>query len=146
MSSKALVIEGDQVAGKDTHTVTVKLPNGASSPGTAAYKWEGKTQAGDSSFFTVAGKPVCTTGAKSAAGPSHTLDAASVNPKGKVDAVAPPPSDQAAPSQGAGSSFFKVAGKPVLLDQDKFDGCSNAIKATGNLTVSASQSLWKVTE
>ncbi|MDF2631247.1 MAG: hypothetical protein K0R39_5078, partial [Symbiobacteriaceae bacterium] len=29
MSVKALVVEGDEVKGKDTHAVVVKLPNGA---------------------------------------------------------------------------------------------------------------------
>jgi hypothetical protein len=146
VSVKALVVEGDEVKGKDTHAVVVKLPNGATSPGTAAYDWKGKTKAGDGGFFTVGGTPVCTKADKTASGPSHTLDASSVTPQGTVDSVSPTPSDAAAPSQGAGSSFLKVAGQPVLLDKDTFDGCDNAIAAVGNLTVTASQSFFTVRE
>lgn len=146
MSTKALVVADDEVNGKDTHGVTVKLQNGSTSPGTAAYDWKGKTAAGDGSFFTVGGKAVCTTGDQTASGPSHTLDATSVSPKGTVDGFIAGPSDVAKPSQGAGSSFFTVAGKPVLLDKDTFDGCDNANGAVGNLTVTASQSLFTVKE
>lgn len=146
MSGKALVVAGDKVEGKDTHAVVVKLPNATTSPGKASYDWKGETQASDGSFFKVDGKAVCTKADTTASGPSHTLDAGSVTPQGTVDSVSPTPSDEATPSQSAGSSFFKVAGQPVLLDKDTFDGCSNAIQATGNLTVSASQSLFTVSE
>lgn len=145
MCAKALVVEGDEVKGTDTHSVTVTVPGGTS-PGKASYEWTGKTAAGDGSFFKVGGKAVCTTGDKTASGPSHTLDPDSVDPKGTVQSVTPPPSDAAAPSQGAGSSFFTVAGQPVLLDKDTFDGCDNAVGAVGNLTVTASQSLLMVKE
>lgn len=146
MSSKALIVKGDKVSGQDQHNVVVTV-SGNPSTAPLPYKWEGPVRAEKAPFFTIGGKAVVTVSDQADLDPDHHVESpVGGPPPHDTMAFSVPPDKHANPNAGSGSKFFKAAGTYVVLDGDKFDGCGNAVAASGNLSVKSSQGFFTVKE
>jgi hypothetical protein len=145
---KLVVVQGDAVQGKDTHTVTWVGPAPASTPvsGTADFQYIGTITAMLSAFVKMGGQPVALASSQSslkpgAAGGHLPVLATDLKP------IAPPPTPGSLtlapaivgvgkPNAASGSSLLTIGKVKVLLDGDKMDTCDNTGSANSTVTAS----------
>lgn len=150
---KLIIVENDKVAGTDKHNVAGNATNPAAPPPTVPYKgvgdfdYVGKMTGDLSDLVKIAGKPVATKESKSALNLGEDTSGKHAGLKGK-NFVPPTPQPIAAtlkitdkigegkPSATSGSSFVKINGVAVLLNDDKIDTC-DGLEIPTNSTVTA---------
>lgn len=152
--AKKVVVEDDEVEGKDTHRVAgMATPPATTIPfsGTGEFDYRGRVTDALSDFVRIGGKPVATVASRSSLNPGetdpgggHHPDSGTITPT-EPTGVTPvelsmslidPPVGEGKPSAGAGSAFVRVGGKKVLLDGDRLDTCGS-LSQPMNSTVTA---------
>jgi hypothetical protein len=150
---KMIVVKDDEVKGTDKHNVTgmdTSIPPVAYK-GVGDYEYVGKMTDQLSDLVTIDGKAVTLKSSKSSLNPGETAPPIGKHsgPAGKNFTPAAPapnpitlqitePVGEGNPSATSGSSFIKMGGVAVLLDNDKIDTCDGTGKKM-NSTVTAKQ-------
>ncbi|MFL9458439.1 hypothetical protein AB0758_46530 [Tolypothrix bouteillei VB521301_2] len=142
---KLIIVENDKVEGTDKHNVSGQATN-PSAPtipyvGTGEFDYVGKMTSDLSDFVKINGKQVALKNSKSSLDPGKHLGLMGKN--FIPPSPAPLPASlkitdivgEGKPSTNAGSSFVKVNGVAVLLNNDKIDTCG--YNHPGNSTVIA---------
>jgi hypothetical protein len=145
---KLVVVQGDAVQGKDTHTVTWVGPAPANTPasGNADFQYVGSITAMLSAFVKMGGQAVALATSQSslesgAAGGHLPVEAKNFQPPappptpGSVMLV-PPIVGVGKPNAASGSSLLTIGKVKVLLDGDKMDTCDNTGSANSTVTAS----------
>lgn len=153
--SKLVVVEQDRVEGVDKHNVTGNATNPAAPPptvpysGVADFEYVGQMTSALSSFVRIDGQPVATIASKSTLLPGEDV-APTGRHSGPMGSNFVPPSPvpiaislqitdpigEGKPSATAGSTFVRIEGEALLLDQDKLDTC-DGLGIPMNATVTA---------
>lgn len=155
-----MVVDADPVSGTDTHNLSGQATDtstGSPVPwvGTGSFTYSGSMSTDLSGFVRIDGAAVALTTSASALDPGQDLPPAGghCGPAGAAlvpDPAQPPTAPTplpptlvitdsigtGTPAASAGSGFLRVAGDPVLLDQDAIDTCDGQ-GGTENSTVSA---------
>lgn len=150
---KLIIVENDKVEGTDKHNVAGNATNPAPPPPTVPYSgvgdfdYVGKMTDNLSDFVKIDGKPVATKDSKSSLDPGESASGKHAGSNGK-NFIPPTPepiektlniTDQVGegkPSATSGSSFVKIDGNAVLLNNDKIDTC-DGLGIPMNSTVTA---------
>lgn len=153
--AKRIIVEADGVNGTDKHNVSGNATNPAAPPptvpytGVADFAYVGQMTDQLSDFVLINGQPVATTASKSSLLPGEDVPPAGRH-SGPMGANFVPPSPvpiaislsitepvgEGTPSATAGSSFVRIDGVAVLLDQDNIDTC-DGLNVPMNSTVTA---------
>jgi hypothetical protein len=150
---KFVVVEGDPVAGADTHNVSGMTAVPAPYVGTADFSYVGAITGQLSDFVRIDGVAVALVSSRSslnegeeAPGGKHFGTSGSNFQPSDVDLTKPvqimdKPLGTGAPGAGAGSGLLTVNGVEVLLDADPIDTCggSGSVTASGQDFVSCSE-------
>ncbi len=157
---KKVVVENDEVEGKDTHTVAGNALTSSTPPvtvpftGKGDFDYKGKMTDALSDFVRIDGKPVATVQSRSSLNPGETAPGGGHDPdSGSITPLAPTgvtPVEKSMsltdavgegkPSASAGSGFVKVGGQNLLLDGDPLDSCGSLSNPMNSKVTASGQS------